>query len=880
MAYLDENGLKTLVKGINGKVNEKVNPISADNERTKQSLGHYTDRPSVTLTASQTNKAISADGVLITKNGWAIAEFIAEKGNEYLFKPVTIDGSVCIFAEKIDKVETRSIDYSYTYDDKGNVATATATYLGKTHVYTYTRDYAEDDSYSNEQITDENGNSVTALPYQYQTEVGAYSPLVRLNANAELPKDGYCRFMSHFQGNSSLKVVVSYKVGSADLTMKVLRDGVFASISTQLGNISQKENETRGMIAQQNEENDKRFNVIEQNISDLGGSVDRYYIASQDTDKASPVLTNVKTNASIQMLQDMYRPFLINHTENTGEAMPADELRRNNWLRYKDGRFAPVVGITEEMRVQCDVELYLDKEHTEKYCDAGTFDAERFYNTYGMTQKLYDSVGNEIEHILRPWETTSKDYSVKIGAAGDTWLLDDYSEQDGLMYKGILKSYREVAGLKPKKLAATLLSPTCDTSIYDSVQKLHKFRSFFFLYNPDDGNTRGSVGVGTNIDKFYNNGGYPRVGDVHQVSSCDYARNNNADRTKTFPFAEQGFHSYNTFLVAHELLYGTNYLNDPDNLFSSGVSSNNGCSNEAQWKKYGGVRYNSDADETLRYATWNQGGLNVYTNASGAKISTPTAFSNNEYPKWMCNEAQIALSFATELGIGEDTDFEVYGRTYRYVTPPKAKGIADDYMNARVYRQVDADYSGYTQSGETTTYHFSFMLRQGVIDGMATAGDIFRYSGGGYEQVSTCLVPQSENRGDYPTDIYLETDQKKFHSVRTISMNNLGVFDFESKYEKIGRIEKTRGGWLKKRVGYTPHEITVGGNVNTFVTGYNDNNNYWSNTVNLRVRRACLCGGYAAWHSCVSRSMYASTAASIAARAYGGAAQCLFYVRS
>lgn len=99
-------------------------------------------------------------------------------------------------------------------------------------------------------ITDESGTVVTELPYQYKTTVGSYAPLVRLNAGAELPEDGYCRFMSHFQGNASMTVAVSYKVGTADLTMKVLRNGVFASISTQLGNLSQKENETRSLAVE------------------------------------------------------------------------------------------------------------------------------------------------------------------------------------------------------------------------------------------------------------------------------------------------------------------------------------------------------------------------------------------------------------------------------------------------------------------------------------------------------------------------------------------------------------------------------------------------------------------------------------------------------
>lgn len=218
----------------------EVGDVVSEVKHLSETMGAYTDRPDIVLTAKETNKAISASGAKVSKSGWAIAEFTAEKGNVYLFKPNVIDESVCIFAEHIQSVETRGIDYTYTYNSDGTTATATATYLGATHTYTYT--YAEDQSCV---ITDETGAAVDALPMVYETKVGTYSPLVSLNADAELPKDGYCRYMSHFKGNSAIKVVVSYKVGVADLTMKVTRDGVLASVSTQLGNLSQKEDETR-----------------------------------------------------------------------------------------------------------------------------------------------------------------------------------------------------------------------------------------------------------------------------------------------------------------------------------------------------------------------------------------------------------------------------------------------------------------------------------------------------------------------------------------------------------------------------------------------------------------------------------------------------------
>ena len=219
--------------------------VGNDVTRIKQTLGAYSDREDIVLTPKETNKAISSDGVKVAKQGWAIAEFTAEKGNEYLFKPNVIDGSVCVFAEYITSIETRGIDYTYTYNEDGTIATATATYLGNTHTYTY--EWTVEAGVNTPTIK-EGDTVINNLPMTYETKVGTYSPLVKLNEDAELPVDGYCRYMSHFKGNSSIKIVVSYKVGTADLTMKVLRDGVLASISTQLGNLSQKEDETRKKV--------------------------------------------------------------------------------------------------------------------------------------------------------------------------------------------------------------------------------------------------------------------------------------------------------------------------------------------------------------------------------------------------------------------------------------------------------------------------------------------------------------------------------------------------------------------------------------------------------------------------------------------------------
>ena len=635
------------------------------------------------------------------------------------------------------------------------------------------------------------------------------------------------------------------------------------------------------------EQQNTRLGKLEQAVADLGGTSDAYYYASQDTSQPSPDLVNPQTNASIQLLQDMYRPFLVDHTEAKEgvEVMPADELKRNNWLRYANGKFAPAVGITEEMRAECDVELYLDAEHTEKYCDAGKFDAERFYNQYGMTQKLYDASGNAVR-ILRPWETTSKDYSIMVGDPSGTYLLDGYSTKEGeqnIMYKGISKSYREVAGCKPRYLAPTLLAPCHATSVTGSDGKI-RFRSFPFLYNAGDNNTKGGFNADFGVKMFYDNGCYPRVNDVNQITSMQYARNNNADKTKPYPFAEAGHHAYNTFLIAHELLYGTNYINNPDTLFSTGTSGVDffAENDEAGWRKYGGIRVKDGNDGQWRHLRWQTNPTFMCKDANGTKIGTNmTAFVNNEFPKWREMEAQLVLSFAAELGVRENTEFEVYGQKYRYITPSNAKGLADGYMNAIVYKVVPAEWQGYDTNGNAVTWKMEANILQGIIDGLTTSGDIQHYRGGGYEQVATNhYTSQGGQTGENEMDLYIETDQRKWHSETVDNKLDLGVFDFEDQYEKVGHFTNVVKGWLKQRVPHTSFYKMMGGQRNTFVSGFNSNENWYSSKDNQRVRVSVRLGGYANWGSAGSRYLHASFSVRNASRNYGGSAQCLFSKRS
>ena len=172
-------------------------------------------------------------------------------------------------------------------------------------------------------------------------------------------------------------------------------------------------------------------------------------------------------------------------------------------------------------------------------------------------------------------------------------------------------------------------------------------------------------------------------------------------------------------------------------------------------------------------------------------------------------------------------------------------------------------------------------LRQGIIDGLTTSGDIQHYRGGGYEQVATNhYTSQGGQTGENEMDLYIETDQRKWHSETVDNKLDLGVFDFEDQYEKVGHFTNVAKGWLKQRVPHTSFYKMMGGQRNTFVSGFNSNENWYSSKDNQRVRVSVRLGGHAYWHNAGSRSLDAHVSVGAAARNNGGSAQCLFSKRS
>ena len=844
---------------------------AADVARMKQSLGPYSAREDIVLTASATGYVISKDGVKTAKSGWAMAEFTAELGNEYLFNPGETDGEVCVFAEYIDKVEQRGIDYAYTYEEQGRVATAKATYDGATHSYTYAYSEGGDGVQGAENCTitdDQTGKTVDYLPSTYKTKVGSYQPLTLLNAGAELPEDGYCRFVSNFQARASIKVVVSYKANVANLTMKVVRDGMTASMCTQLSRINQKVDEAKAGIEE---------------LKDSIVADSDYYVAENDETTGDPHFHNGKGNKAI--LNDWHF-FLIDHTDNTGEAThPVGQLMDNNTFRFVGGAFAPTVGITEEMRAACDVQLYTDAEHTQKLtlkngvvvtdkAGAHPYNAVEVYNSLGLAT-LYDGEGNKVRQLL-PWETTETKYSVMLGRYDTLYPIDRQTGKSGKVISGIFTKPVRYDGIDAGRfpLLGTAIAPCPVTTVGN------KTRNFFYAYAVGDTNTTNTGNpVSNDLCSMYLDGRtYPRTRDMNQIATMQRARANNADTTASLPFAEGGYHALNTFTLCMELLHGTKYLHDKD-LFGSGISSNDPCNGETTWLNNGGVRCKEQGTADWGYYGWNSNTPFGYNN--NIQKSNFSNHINYYMAKEECMESQMAASWAAEMGVAEDAEYEAYGATYHYKNIPGVKGLKDGEMNCKVYRKRIGTCKGYKDADTLATYDLEIQQRMSLIHGMNLSGDIFAYWGGGCEMVGTNKVTtngsyNAEQLEKNFVEFYLEPYQDKWVNETNPQLNDFGVFGFEAVYNKMGIFGPPflSDGYTKKRLGFTPYKIENGGGLGSWQCCYMWTFPYWSSTLNQRVRIAVRFRGYASDGTCAPRSLNATDAVSSAYVSYGGSAQC------
>lgn len=614
------------------------------------------------------------------------------------------------------------------------------------------------------------------------------------------------------------------------------------SMALQKGYIDQGDQANATRIQQLESTTEQQGNDIESLKESVGiletGSP--FYVAAyaQGTNDSVPLFS--QGNPEICKKFDF---FLLDTSDNAGEyTTPVGKLMKNNLLRFANGGYAPTVGITQAMHDECMTQAIYTKDAEGNYTEA--YAAEAFDpDAQWEIDKALIAEGQEptalykleveeyvpVSHVLRPWETTETKYTVGIAAAQDLYLLDNVKGTSGRYWKGIFTEPRIWDGidLSKYKVARTAIGPCPMTTVVEG--GVTKSRCFFYLYEAAHANCKSNPGLIPN-NPFYNKDRhYPRTSDVQQVSNMNWGRANNADTTKSYPFAEGGWWATNAHIIALELLAETRYLHQA-NLFGSGISSNDGT-NATNFYTSGGARLRVKGDEAWLYKTFGANCAPYYYNAN--KGATDMSNLLTQYrPKEAAMESQLAASMATELGIAptESADalntFKFYGDTYYYMNVPGFAGLQDGDMNVKVYKVQTADVEGFNEAGEATTFEFEFVFRMSLFNGANLSGDIWAYNGGGLEMVGT---RETDAMTGHPVDVYLQPDQKQWHHDSTARKNIGETWDFEKTYLKVGEYETLGDSYTLERMSNSPVRIKKASNMSQGENYYMWDNCYWAN---------------------------------------------------
>ena len=571
-------------------------------------------------------------------------------------------------------------------------------------------------------------------------------------------------------------------------------------------------------------------------------------------------------------------------------------LRRDNLLRNAGGDFAPVVVISDEQYADSTLALYTKSgSKYSAYCSAGGYSPEAY--TENMLRPFYagsktadaiklykkNSDGTYSEaHALLPWETVDNKWSVFLDSFGrDVYFLDNVEGESGTVWRGIFSDLTNVEDgkwdgidLSQYRIRRTGISPCPVTTV--SYNGKTVTRNMFYL-KQGMSNCQGGAGS-SNCTTMLKDASrtYPRISDMQAISNMTYARNNNPDVTKPYPCAEGGYNNMSAHVMALELIHNTKALYGAS-MYGSGISSNEACDSEATFLLSGGTRMRKSSTGAFQYKKWSD--TAPFKPSSTASATHMSGTLNGEYPKEQCMESLIVLSFAKEFGIAPDTWFTVYGGSYKYVTPSGCKGLADGYMNARVYKNISGTVNGYnTSTSAAETWNVEVMLRMSICGGLNLCGDIFAYWPGGADAIYTVLNNPDVNRNGNRVEAYYELDQVKWVRDTNTRLALTTQFESQKAYKFSHKYEPANSHWIVSRGSFTPIAMKTigGGGINSGECCFNEFTN-WGYGSDLTVhQRAAVRFRYHAIHSyCAPRSLNAYNPAAATHVSYGGSAQVL-----
>lgn len=355
-------------------------------------------------------------------------------------------------------------------------------------------------------------------------------------------------------------------------------------------------------------------------------------------------------------------------------------------------------------------------------------------------------------------------------------------------------------------------------------------------------------------------GGWPTT-NISRFNYEQYARNKNTDTSSNLPYANAFAFDLDVWCTLLFIKFRTKDVHS-QSVCGKGISSNDSAPDASSWGKMTGIRFKKNDNQTYVY---------YKINGSGFKASeTGTTYNfdqviNNYRPKLKMFEAQLAMSYAKENNIEQNTDFTYDGSTYRYFNFQGHNGLAEGEMSGVVVKFFTISVTGWSipDSALVTDREVEVCFAQPLIRGrIAGWGDIWMWYSG-----IDCVMHDSTS-----IDIYQTKSVNNMTTDNVSTDKNPGEsYGFENIYDLIGTRNKGEGYQLENFKDCLIGK-TQGGGLHTGECHYNW---FTGSAGSGKIGRRGVCfGGQSGYDVCFLRGGAATYAPTYAYTSFGGGFRC------
>ena len=292
----------------------------------------------------------------------------------------------------------------------------------------------------------------------------------------------------------------------------------------------------------------------------------------------------------------------------------------------------------------------------------------------------------------------------------------------------------------------------------------------------------GTTGAGMLGVNIMTTGGWPTT-NISRFNYEQYARNKNTDTSSNLPYANAFAFDLDVWCTLLFIKFRTKDIHS-QSVCGEGISSNDSAPDASSWGKMTGIRFKKNDNQTYVYYKINGAGFKA------SKTGTTYNFDqviNNYRPKLKMFEAQLAMSYAKENNIEQNTDFTYDGSTYRYFNFQGHNGLAEGEMSGVVVKFFTISVTGWSipDSALVTDREVEVCFAQPLIRGrIAGWGDIWMWYSG-----IDCVMHDSTS-----IDIYQTKSVNNMTTDNVSTDKNPGEsYGFENIYDLIGTRNKGEG---------------------------------------------------------------------------------------